>query len=123
MRSTVIRVLLAEKVVQHAVVTWAFATDQAEFREEAALDWRWFVVSGGVVGILFAFALIGHIRAAAWSVWLFLGLATFDVLGEFTYQGGPRIVITISFLVALVLLFLGIGELRRTKTGPHELAK
>lgn len=117
-RSVVIRVLLAEKVLQHAVITWAFATDQAELREEASLDYRWFLVSGGLVGVLILFALVGHIRHAGWSTPLYTGLAAFDIAGEFVFQGGPGIVITTSLIVATVLVVLGIGEMRRNKARP-----
>lgn len=106
-------------MIQHLVVTWAFATDQANFREEAAFDYRWFVVSGAIVAVLFAAALIGYLRRTGWSIWLFSGLAAFDIVGEFAYQGSLGILITVSFVVAVTLLLLGIRELRRTPELPE----
>lgn len=45
-------------------------------------------------------------------------LAAFDVVGEFIARGGPLIVITVSFVVALALLVLGHRELRSPSAGP-----
>lgn len=108
--------LLAEKVVQHAFITWGFTTDRFDLRADAPFDHRWFAVSGGVVAILFAVALAGKLRRARWHAPLYAGLAAFDIAGEFVYQGGPRIVITVSLLVATVLFVAGVREIRRPAT-------
>lgn len=117
-RSLILRILLAEKVVQHLFVTAAFATDLAQFRDDAPFDYRWFLISGGIVALLFALALYGHLQHHRWSLQLAITLAVFDIVGEFVYQGGLNIVITVSLLVATVALVLASIELRRTATEP-----
>ena len=115
-RSLVLRILLAEKVVQHIVVTGAFATDQATFRDDAPFDHRWFLVTGGVAAALFVLALYGHLHRRRGTLQLMVALALFDIVGEFVYQGSPNIVITISLLVATAILLLAIAELRHSNS-------
>jgi uncharacterized membrane protein len=107
--------LLLEKVVQHAFVTGAFAMDAASLRADAPFDYRWFLVSGGLAGVLFAAAFVGQVRGERRSLWLAAGLAVFDIVGEFVYQGGLSIVITVSLIAAVAVLVLAVGELRRTR--------
>ena len=78
-----LRALLAEKVVQHAVVTWAFAADALGLRETVVVDYRWLMVSGGVVAVLFAVTLAGHLVRRTWSRPVAGSLALFDIAGEF----------------------------------------
>jgi hypothetical protein len=54
-----------------------------------------------------------------WATGLVILLALFDILGEFVAQGTIGIVITVSFLVAVILLILALiyrrGELKTEK--------
>lgn len=113
-----LRVLLAEKVVQHVVVTWAFASDALGLRDTVVVDYRWLMVSGGLVALLFAAALAGHLAGRAWSLPLAAGLALFDIAGEFVAQGTLAITVTVSFVVAIAVLLLAWREgLRRPVPG------
>lgn len=114
LRRLVLRVLLAEKVVQHAVVTWALAFDVADIREGLAVDYRALVVLGGIAGVLWAVAFVAHLRGDSRALWLAVGLALFDIVGEFVAQGTRWILITVSFVVAIVILALAARELRTT---------
>lgn len=116
MRRVVLILLLGEKAIQHVFVTAAFALDAASFREDAPFDYRWFLISGSIVAVLFAVALVGYLGRRRWSLQLAIALAVFDIVGEFVYQGGLNILITISLLVAVVVLFLALAELR---AAPH----
>lgn len=112
-RTWLLRALLAEKVVQHAFITWAFASDRFGIREDVAVDYRWLMVLGAGVGILFGVALAGHLAGRGWALWLALGLAVFDIVGEFVAQGGLSIVLNVSFIVAIIVLLIAWTELRR----------
>lgn len=113
-RGWVMRVLLAEKTVQHAVVTWTFVTDRFGIRDEVVVDWRWLAVIGGAAGLLFAVALVGYMGGRRWSLRLAILLASIDIVGEFVAQGTVSIVVTVSFLVAIAVLVVAVRELRRT---------
>jgi hypothetical protein len=109
-----LRALLAEKVVQHAVVTWAFAADALGLRETVVVDHRWLMVSGGIAAVLFAAALAGQLAGRAWSLPVAGGLACFDIAGEFVAQGTLAITVTVSFVVAIAVLVLAWREVRRS---------
>ena len=98
-------------------VTYALITNLGGIRQEVSLDFRFFVISGFPVGILFLFAFFLLLRRNQLSLRILLYLALFDVIGEFVAQGTIFITITVSFLVAtliLILLRLKREELRRT---------
>lgn len=99
-------VLVLEKIVQHIFVTIAFALNWGNIRSTVAIDPDLLMVLGAVAAALFLLALYGMIAVRKWTVSLLLGLAVFDLLGEFAAQGKIAIVITVSFLVALILLVL-----------------
>jgi len=96
--------LTAEKVVQHLFVTYAFYFDLGGLRSQVVPDYRIFMVAGFVVFMLFAVALYGQLINAAWATNLVNGLAIFDVAGEFYAQGTIIIDLTVSFVVAVVIL-------------------
>jgi hypothetical protein len=102
--------LLAEKVLQHAFVTWALATDSVGIRDDLAVDPRWLAITGGIVGVLFAVALIGYLTGHIWSVWLAGTLALFDIVGEFIAQGGSGFTVTLSFVIAIGILIVSVRE-------------
>jgi hypothetical protein len=114
-RASILSVLLAEKVLQHAVVTWALVTDQFGLRQVVAVDYRWLALAGAIAGVLFGGALAGLLRGRPWSLPLAIGLAAFDIAGEFVAQGRLGISVTVSFVVAIAILVLAWGELRRTR--------
>jgi hypothetical protein len=65
------------------------------------------------VALLFMLSLWGMITQKKWAVNLVIGLALFDIVGEYVAQGTLHIVITVSILVATILLILGLVHRRR----------
>lgn len=114
----VLMVLAAEKVVQHAVVSWALASDQFGLRSEVTVDYRWLAAIGALDTVLFAAALIGLADSQRWSLVLLAILATSDILGEFVAQGTLAVSITVSLVVAVVVLALSLREVRRVPPVP-----
>jgi len=105
-------VLLLEKIVQHTFVSLAFLYDIGGVRSTVAVDYRALMISGAVIAILFAFALPALIQRKRWSLYLVMLLATSDIIGEFIAQGTVFVTINVSIIVAVILLFLCIFELR-----------
>lgn len=64
------------------------------------------MIAGAVVALLFAASLWGMLRQTKGVLNLVLALALFDIVGEFVAQGKIRITLTVSFLVATLLLIL-----------------
>lgn len=98
--------LTIEKIIQHAVVTWSFYTDFGDIRSIVSTDYRIFMISGGIIGVLFVIASWGLWNEKEWSVPLVGCLALFDIIGEFIAQNELFITITVSFIVAIILLIL-----------------
>ena len=98
--------LTLEKIVQHVVVTFCFLFDFGGIRTTVAVDYRYLMVAGGIVAILFFIALWGLLTEKTWSLTLVAGLAVFDIVGEFIAQGTIFITLMVSFVVAVVLLVL-----------------
>jgi len=113
----VLRVLIAEKVIQHAVVTLAFATDLQGIRSTVVVNPDVLMVSGALVGVLFAVSLWGRLTGRKWALDLVTGLAVFDLVGEFAAQGRVFIIVTVSFVVAAILLVLGFRLRRQEQRG------
>jgi len=109
--------LTAEKAVQHLFVTYAFFVDLGGIRSQVVPDFRILMVAGFVVFGLFAVALYGQLIDAAWSTSLVNGLAIFDIAGEFYAQGTLIIDVTVSFVVAVVIL-LTVHLIRRAERLP-----
>ena len=110
-------VMSIEKVIQHFIVTGALLADWGGLRQAVAVDWRWLAIVGGMVGIMFAVALIALLRSRPWSLTLLSGLALVDVIGEFVAQGTAAITITVSLVVALAVL--GVSRHLATRTYPQ----
>lgn len=106
-------ILCAEKIIQHVVVTLSFYSNFSDIRATVAVDYRVLMILGGIVAVLFALALWLIWRGNPLGAWLVIGLALFDIVGEFIAQGTLGININVSFVVAIVLLILGIIYARR----------
>jgi hypothetical protein len=96
--------LLVEKVIQHVLVSLAFYFNWTDIAASVAVNPTTLLVLGSIVAILFVVALWGMIHRERWAIGLAQGLALFDIVGEFAAQGTFAITITLSFLVAWVLL-------------------
>ena len=106
-----------EKAIQHVFITYGFAFDRFELRDQVAPPWEILLVTGGIVAVLFVVALIGLLRWEPWAPRLLVGLAVFDIVGEFVGQGTIMIEIVVSFLVAVVLLILALRAIPRYQRG------
>lgn len=106
--------LLAEKVIQHIVVTLAFASGWDGIRASVALPYQIFMVVGAVLIPLFALALWWLLRRDPWARGLIIALALTDIVGEFVAQGGLSITVTVSLLVAVALLILALLDRPRS---------
>jgi hypothetical protein len=109
--------LTIEKFVQHVVVTLAFLVNWKDIASTVVVSSEILMVSGAVVAALFAISLWGLFKKWAWAIDLLLFLAIFDILGEFVAQGTIAISMTISFLIAVVLLILALVYRRQMRTG------
>ncbi len=105
--------LTIEKIVQHTLVSFAFYFNWGDIASSVAVDPALLMVSGALVAVLFALSLWGQLARKRWAVNLVILLAVFDLLGEFIAQGKISITITVSFLVALLLLGLALACRRR----------
>jgi len=95
--------LLIEKVIQHVYVTGAFLLDIGGIRSVVALDYRFFMMSGGVVAVAYGATFFAIYMRYGWGLSLVAVLAVFDVVGEFVAQGRFDIVLNVSFIVAVIL--------------------
>lgn len=109
----VLVVLSFEKFIQHMVVTYAFYRDVAEIRQSVVVDYRILMVSGFVAGCLFLINIPFLLRRKRFSFTVLFLLALFDFVGEFVAQGTLAIEITVSFLVASVILLILIFGRKR----------
>ncbi len=110
--------LVFEKIIQHIVVTIAFYFNWAQIGSTVAVDPSILMILGAVVAVLFILTLWGMITQQKWAINLVIALALFDIIGEFVAQGTIIITITVSFLVATILLILTLlyrrQEVKRT---------
>jgi len=116
----IIIVLLAEKVIQHFFVTIAFYLDIGGIRSNVVPPWEILMVVGAGLGFLFLLSLIDKTRWNRLGLSLVGILALADIVGEFIAQGTMRIIITVSFIVAVILLVLVILEHRRNKDAKEQ---
>lgn len=105
--------LLSEKIAQHFVVTIAFYSNWQGIRATVVADPDFLMVAGGLLALLFVLNLWAVVTRQRWAVDLAIGLALCDIFGEFYAQGTFAILITFSFLVAIVLLLLALSIRRR----------
>ena len=109
----VLLLLIIEKVVQHIAVTLAFYFNWADIASTVVVPARILMVLGALVAVLFALSLWGMLRKQPWTINLVIFLALFDIVGEFVAQGKMGITVTVSFLVATLLLVAGLLYRRR----------
>jgi hypothetical protein len=108
--------LIVEKILQHCFVTLAFYFDWGGIGATVAVNPNILMILGAIVCVLFMLALWGMISRKKWATSLIVGLALFDILGEFIAQGKIGIDVTVSFLVASALLILGLIYRRKEAT-------
>ena len=99
-------VLIAEKIIQHTIVTIAFYFNWAGIRSTVAVNPSILMFLGAAVAILFMLSFWGMLTRQKRMTKLVIALALFDIIGEFAAQGKAGITITMSFLVAAILLIL-----------------
>ncbi len=110
--------LVFEKIIQHIVVTIAFCFNWGDIGSTVAVNPSILMILGAVVAVLYILSLWGMVTQQKWAINLVMALALFDIVGEFVAQGTITIAITVSFLVATILLILTLlyrrQELKRT---------
>jgi hypothetical protein len=97
-----------EKIIQHSVVTLAMFFNWGDIRSTVAVSPNVLLVLGAIVAVLFSLSLWGIVTHRRWALNLVIVLAIFDIIGEFVAQGTLSIVVTVSFLVAILLLVLAL---------------
>ena len=97
-------ILVSEKIIQHIFVTAAFYFNWGNLTSTVAVNPNILMILGAVIAILFIISLWGLITQQKWAINLIMGLALFDIIGEFVAQGAIIIAITVSFVVATALL-------------------
>jgi len=105
--------LSLEKFIQHVVVTYAFYVDMGEIRSTVMVDHRFLMISGFIVGILFLVNIPFLLQRKRNSFTVLFFLAIFDFIGVFIAQGTLAIDITLSFLIASLILLILIVERKR----------
>jgi hypothetical protein len=108
-------ILIVEKIIQHIFVTLAFYFNWKDIASMVVVSPVALMVLGALVDALFILSLWGMVRKRAWAIKLVLALASFDIIGEFVAQGRLDIVITVSFIVAVCLLFLALQHQRQAR--------
>ncbi|HNB52079.1 MAG TPA: hypothetical protein PK530_09060 [Anaerolineales bacterium] len=98
--------LSLEKFVQHMAGTYAFAVNLRAIRGSVVVDYRFLMVMGFFVGLLFLVNVRGLYQEVFSSRLALFFLALFDFVGEFIAQGKLAIELTVSFLVATVIMVI-----------------
>jgi hypothetical protein len=109
--------LITEKIIQHVFVTLAFYFNWADIASTVVVSPTILMILGIPLALLFFLSLWEMIKKQIWAVDLVIGLALFDMIGEFVAQGTIGILITVSFLVATLLFILALvyrHQLRHT---------
>jgi hypothetical protein len=109
--------LICEKIIQHIVVTIAFYRNWADIQSTVVVSPDVLMVLGAAVAMAFALGLWGMLTGRNWATGLIIALAMFDIIGEFVAQGRISITITVSFIVAIILLVLAASYRGRQPKG------
>ena len=102
-------ILSVEKAIQHIVVTVSFYLNISDIRARVVPDYNILMAAGGVIALLFVLALWLMFRDITLAIKLLVLLAAFDIAGEFIAQGTIAISITVSFIIAVILLFSALA--------------
>ena len=105
--------LIIEKIIQHIFVTLAFYFNWADLISTVVVSPTILMILGALIAVLFMLSFWGMMRKQLWSIPLVIFLALFDIIGEFVAQGKFGIRITVSFIVAILLLILALMYRRR----------
>ena len=108
-------VLVTEKIIQHGFVTLAFYFNWKDIASTVVVSPSILMILGAFVGVSFVVSPWGMVRKQTWAIKLVVALAFFDIIGEFVAQGRLDIMITVSFLVAVLLLILAWPYQRRSR--------
>ncbi len=111
----VLVILNIEKIIQHLFVTYAFWRDIGGIRSQVAVPPDVFMIAGAGIAVLFMISLWGMFTNKWWTINLLIGLALFDIIGEFIAQGRIDIDIPISFIVAVAILILALVYRQQNK--------
>jgi hypothetical protein len=110
--------LSGEKVIQHVVVTVAFALNLGGIRSTVAVNYQVLMYSGLIIGVLYLASFISIKNNNANGGALLASMALADFLGEFYAQGRLYITITVSFIVAVtILVVLAYARIRGVRHG------
>ena len=114
-------ILVGEKIIQHALVTIAFYFNWMDIRSTVAVPADILMILGAVVTVLFTLCFWAIMTQKRWSNDSVIGLALFDIVGEFIAQGRLDITINVSILVAFSLLILALFYRKQESSllGPH----
>ncbi len=114
-------ILVGEKIIQHALVTIAFYFNWMDIRSTVAVPADILMILGAVVTVLYILCFWAIMTQKRWSNVLLIGLALFDIVGEFIAQGRLDITINVSILVAFSLLILALFYRKQESSllGPH----
>lgn len=114
-------ILVGEKIIQHALVTIAFYFNWMDIRSTVAVPADILMILGAVVTVLYILCFWAIMTQKRWSNVLLIGLALFDIVGEFIAQGRLDITINVSILVAFSLLILAFFYSKQESAliGPH----
>jgi hypothetical protein len=117
----VIIILVGEKIIQHALVTIVFYFNWMDIRSTVAVPADILMILGAVVTVLYTLCFWAIMTQKRWSNVLLIGLALFDIVGEFIAQGRLDITINVSILVAFSLLILALLYRKQESSllGPH----
>jgi hypothetical protein len=80
--------------------------DFGGIRSSVSVNGDLLMISGAMVAILFMLSLWGMISEKNWAINLVIVLSLIDIIGEFIAQGKMDIMITVSFIVAIIMFVL-----------------
>jgi hypothetical protein len=114
-------ILVGEKIIQHALVTMGFYFNWMDIRSTVAVPADILMILGAAVTVLFILCFWAITTQKRWGNDLVIGLALFDIVGEFIAQGRLDITINVSILVAFSLLGLALFYRKQESglIGPH----
>jgi hypothetical protein len=117
----VLVILNIEKIIQHIFVTYAFWQDIGGIRSQVEVSPDILMAAGACIAFLFIISLWGLLTNKLWSINLLIGLALFDIAGEFIAQGRIDIAIPVSFVVAVGILILALFYRRQNQRPKNSL--